>query len=74
MPLIRQTLEQEHASSRYDDLTAKFYVARANFHKSQNELHDLQEVVRIKQEVLEELLPYYPHPLSSSMQAKVDLT
>lgn len=60
--------------ARHRALVAKFSAAQRAFQRSQQECTHLHLVVRAKQEVIEELLPYYPHPLSPTMQAKIYLS
>ncbi|MBJ6142818.1 hypothetical protein [Hymenobacter sp. BT559] len=71
---LTQHSPEERLETRYQDLIAKFRAAQTDFHLIQSQCAHLQFVVRMKQEVIEELLPYYPHPLTSAMQAKIYLT
>lgn len=58
---------------RYLNLVARFLAARGDFLNAQHECAHLHKVIRAKQEVIEEILPYYPHPISRVMQLKIEL-
>lgn len=71
---LTQHSPEERLETRYQDLVAKFRAAQTDFRIIQSQCAHLQFVVRMKQEVIEALLPYYPHSLTSAMQAKIYLT
>jgi hypothetical protein len=69
-----------HWEERYQQLTHQFGVAqvqfqavRTQYRAVQQECHWLQQVVCIKQQVIEELLPYYPHPLTAELLDAIEL-
>ena len=74
MSLPEFTPAEARLEAQYQELVARFYHAQADFYKAQRESTRLRTVVRAKQEVITVLLPYYPHPLTPELQAKINLT
>lgn len=54
-------------------LATKYYIAQAEFLDAQRECRRLHTVVQAKQQVIDVLLPYYPHPLTLELRAKIDM-
>lgn len=73
MPAPLPTPSETPLEARYQDLVAQYYLAQVQFCQSQRACTHLQTVVRIKQAVIEELLSYYPHPITPELQAKLAL-
>lgn len=59
---------------RCDELAAKFYQARADYEQAKAHSTLLTSTLRAKQEVIERLLAFYPHPITPELQRKIDLT
>jgi hypothetical protein len=69
-----------HLEERYQHLTHQFRAAqcqyqaiRTQYHATQQECVWLQQVVCVKQRVIEQLLPYYPHPLTPELLNAIEL-
>lgn len=58
---------------RYQCVVAKYYHALESFETSKREVIHLRQVVQAKQQLIEVLLPYYPHPLTAEQQRTVAL-
>lgn len=65
---------------RFQNLTAEFRAAQLQFNAVhtfnravRKERQWLQQVVNIKQQVIEKLLPYYPHPLTPDLLYAIEL-
>ena len=80
--LLSQQLDAQatRLEERYQDLSQQFRAAQLQFHtvrthyrSVQQECAWLQQVVCTKQQVIEELLPYYPHPLTPELLYAIEL-
>jgi hypothetical protein len=65
---------------RFQSLALEFQAAQLRFHAAHNysrtvrqECLWLKQVVNVKQQVIEELLPYYPHPLTPELVYAIEL-
>lgn len=65
---------------RYQSVVQEFHAAKlrfravsAQYRAVQQEREWLQHVVNTKQQVIEELLPYYPHPLTPELLSGISL-
>jgi len=69
-----------YLEERYQNLAHQFRTAQVQFravHKQyravRQECEWLQRVVYVKQQAIEELLPYYPHPLTPQLINAIEL-
>jgi hypothetical protein len=70
-----QNLSQEfHAAQlKFKATQLQFKAVQAQHISVQKELVWLQQVVGVKQQVIEKLLPYYPHPLTPDLLYAIEL-
>jgi hypothetical protein len=76
-PLDAQATELEN---RYQNLVHQFrkvqlqvYAVHTQYRAARQEHEWLRQVVNTKQQVIEHLLPYYPHPLTCDLIAAIEL-
>jgi hypothetical protein len=63
----------QHAVQQFRAAQLHFQAVRTQYRTVQQECNWLQQVVRTKQDVIEQLLPYYPHPLSAELINAIEL-
>jgi hypothetical protein len=80
--LVSQQVDTQaiQLEERYQNLAQQFRFAqlqfqavRTQYHAVQQECEWLRKVVCTKQQVIEELLPYYPHPLTPELLNAIEL-
>jgi hypothetical protein len=68
---LEERLQNIHAQFRTAQL--HYQASRTQFLAMQQECVWLQKIVHVKQQVIEELLPYYPHPLTPELIYAIEL-
>jgi hypothetical protein len=62
-----------HLSLQFQAVQLQSRAVHTQYRAVQRECLWLQQVVNSKQEVIEELLPYYPHPLTPKLLYAIEL-
>nr|GFD48759.1 hypothetical protein [Tanacetum cinerariifolium] len=65
--------QKQQLENRCQNLSVWFQAMRGQFLAAKAERQWLEHVVQKKQQVIEVLVPYYPHPLTPDLQYAIEL-